>query len=100
MSEEMRDNVALEILQESLAGLQDEEYDPSVVHVFVVMGASVSTVLVSLMQYTDTKKLINDLVSAMSCFSPLWIFGVMVHKTILRSPVTILYSHCACNWLV
>jgi len=36
----MREDLALELLQESLATLQDDEYDPSVVHVFVVMGAS------------------------------------------------------------
>ena len=40
--------LAVELLQGSLAELQgqeDVEYDPSVVHVFVVLGASVSTSL-------------------------------------------------------
>ena len=37
------DPKAVELLQESLAELQqEEEYDPSEVHIFVVMGASVS----------------------------------------------------------
>jgi len=41
MTEADAESMALELLHESLAELQhDEEYDPSVVHVFVVMGAS------------------------------------------------------------
>ena len=45
MSESQKEQIALELLQESLAELQDDEdleYDPSIVHVFVVLGASVS----------------------------------------------------------
>ena len=32
------------------------------------------------------QKFPNDLVNAISCLDPLWIYGVMVHKTILGSP--------------
>ena len=43
------------------------------------------TTTASLMQYTNILKLLNDFVNAIFCLGSPWVYGVMVHKTIMRS---------------